>query len=76
MPKTQVSSFVLRFVQEQPRTSWYGLVRHVQSNEELRFSRMEDVLDFLARYVVVENIDWAPPAATAAENLADDVQPP
>ena len=76
MPKTQVSSFVFRFVQEQPRAGWRGLVRHVQSNEELRFSRIEDALDFLARYVVVENIEWAPPPGTLAANLADDLQSP
>ena len=30
---------------------WHGIIRHVQSNEELRFTQIEDALRFVANYV-------------------------
>ncbi|MCS6843930.1 MAG: hypothetical protein NZ528_06345 [Caldilineales bacterium] len=52
MSETVISSFVLRFTQEagggQP---WRGVVRHVQSDEEIRFTRIEEALRFMQRFV-------------------------
>jgi hypothetical protein len=60
IPGTNVISFVLRFVYDQPSdessglaTGWHGLIRHVQSNEEQRFTRWADATAFIARYVSV-----------------------
>lgn len=57
---TNVTSFVLRFVYDQPSdespgpaAGWHGLIRHVQSNEEQRFTRWTDATAFIARYVNV-----------------------
>lgn len=52
MSETVISSFILRFTQEaggnQP---WRGVVRHVQSEEEARFTRIEEALRFIGRFV-------------------------
>jgi hypothetical protein len=57
MPETTVNSFVVRFVQETPAQSgagfepWHGIIRHVQSSQETRFTRIEDALAFMHGYV-------------------------
>jgi hypothetical protein len=30
---------------------WHGVIRHVQSKEEIRFTQIEDALRFVANYV-------------------------
>ena len=57
MLETDVDSFIMRFVQEKSHSdgpaasSWYGVIRHVQSKEEIRFTHIEDALRFVANYV-------------------------
>jgi len=53
MSETAVTSFIIRFIQEQDDTnaSWRGLIRHVQTSEEIRFTDMTDALKFMASYV-------------------------
>jgi hypothetical protein len=62
MLETDVDSFILRFVQERsaqesnqnsgsPAAPWHGVIRHVQSKEEIRFTQIEDALRFVANYV-------------------------
>jgi len=58
LPEAMIASFVLRFTQEQapdeaqaPSATWRGVIRHVQSNEEIHFTHMENALAFIARYV-------------------------
>jgi len=54
MSETVISSFILRFTQESDADlPWRGVVRHVQSDEESRFTRMEEALRFIGRYVEV-----------------------
>ncbi len=60
IPETNVVSFVLRFVHDKPplesaspATGWHGLIRHVQSNEERRFTRWAEAVAFIAQYVDV-----------------------
>lgn len=70
MPETTVLSFVLRFVQEhdpleqtdsQANTAgWRGTIRHVQTNEELRFTHIQEALQFLAQYVEIDRLIWIP----------------
>jgi len=55
MAETAVQSFVIRFVQEDPAVAlWRGFIRHVQSHEEIHFTRMQDAIHFMAQYVAVE----------------------
>jgi hypothetical protein len=51
-------SFVVRFVCEapaaqapQPATDWRGVIRHVQSNLERRFTVWDEAVAFIAEYV-------------------------
>ena len=50
-----MTSFILRFTQDQQAldTPWHGVIRHVQNNEEIRFTRIEDALAFINGYVPV-----------------------
>ncbi|MBK6710508.1 MAG: hypothetical protein WBO48_25450 [Candidatus Promineifilaceae bacterium] len=56
MSETAVTSFIIRFIQEQDdnETGWRGLIRHVQTSEEIRFTNMTDALRFMAQYVAIE----------------------
>jgi hypothetical protein len=57
MLETDVDSFIVRFVQEKSQTNgppispWRGIIRHVQSKEEIQFTQIEDALQFVANYV-------------------------
>lgn len=60
-PETNLVSFVLRFVYDQPTgeatvlaTRWHGVVRHVQSSEELHFSRWADAVAFIERFAQLD----------------------
>ena len=65
MPDTLIASFVLRFVLDQeagaaPNT-WRGVIRHVQTNDELHFSGMKDALVFIQRFIEIPASDFLPP---------------
>ena len=69
MLETAVDSFVLRFVHELPDPEgehiapvWYGIIRHVQTDAEIRFTAIEDALTFIAAYVPLP-APGEPPAA-------------
>ena len=55
-----ISSFVIRFVVEpapeqvEPQQPYRGAIRHIQTDEELTFSRWEDVENFIRRFVPLE----------------------
>jgi hypothetical protein len=74
--QTNVVSFVVRFVQKTttlPGTdpsegAWHGVVKHVQSNEEQRFSRLVDALAFMAKYVNLESLAEAEDALPATDH--------
>lgn len=54
MSETVISSFILRFTQESDADlPWRGVVRHVQSDEEARFTRIDEALRFIGRFVDV-----------------------
>jgi len=63
-PQTTVASFVLRFVHETtdpptdlPQSDWRGVIKHVQTNDEQHFTRLEDALAFMARFVNLDELD-------------------
>lgn len=54
MPETTISSFVLRFIHDPAADRpWQGIVRHVQSAEEARFTGIDEALRFISRYVEI-----------------------
>ncbi len=60
MPETTTASFILRFVQDHDSTraqgeNWHGVIRHVQSNEETRFTDITKALSFMSGYVKFEH---------------------
>ena len=58
MTDTAVHSFVIRFVREDPTfTVWRGFIQHVQSHEEIRFTRMQEAIQFMNRYVTAAQDD-------------------
>ena len=61
-----IASFVLRFTEElwqdpsgEPHVQWRGQVRHVQSNDETRFTNFADALAFIQKYLTQLTLDAA-----------------
>ena len=60
MTDTTIASFVVRFTEETPAADlpgagWRGVVQHVQTSEQVRFTRIDDALRFMAEYVDLDN---------------------
>ncbi len=57
MPDTLIASFVLRFMLDQEAgaapNSWRGIIRHVQTNDELHFSGLKEALTFIQRFIEI-----------------------
>ncbi len=54
--ETAVTSFVIRFTQDQENRAvapWRGFVRHVQTNREAHFTRIEEALTFMGQFVAL-----------------------
>jgi hypothetical protein len=74
MTETRIVSFVLRFVQPESGdsvTPWHGVVRHVQSREEARFTRVAEALQFMSRYVPLDEgpADGQPDGASSPQDV-------
>jgi len=58
-----ISSFVIRFVVEdtsvnnEVRPVYHGAIRHIQSAEELNFSAWREAVEFMRRFVPLEEAD-------------------
>jgi hypothetical protein len=57
-----VTSFVIRFVHAGPGFSpsapgYRGTIRHVQTDQEVAFTRWDDVVDFVKLFVSIEDED-------------------
>ncbi len=61
MPDTLIASFVLRFMLDQEAAAgsntWRGVIRHVQTNDELHFSGLKEALSFIQRFVEIPDPD-------------------
>lgn len=80
MTETRIVSFIVRFVQPESgerATPWHGVVRHVQSREEMRFTRVEEALQFMGRYVPLGEDEASRRVALAGEDggAAEDQEP-
>jgi hypothetical protein len=58
MSETAVTSFIIRFTQEPAPdpAPWRGLIRHIQTDQEAHFARIEDALQFIAQFIEIS--DW------------------
>ncbi len=55
MTETAVTSFVVRFMQEDPAAdAWRGFIRHVQTSQEIHFTTIEEALTFMGQYVKID----------------------
>jgi hypothetical protein len=55
MAETAVTSFVVRFMQEDPADdTWRGFIHHVQTNQEIHFSHIEDALGFMGQFIKID----------------------
>jgi hypothetical protein len=74
MSETAVTSFVIRFKQEQASSHaappWRGFISHVQTSQEAHFTEIEDALNFMAQFVKIDQL------TVDSEKLAeaDDLQ--
>jgi hypothetical protein len=63
MPEATIASFILRFTKEHAMQGdrvafpWRGVIRHVQTSEEIRFTRIDDALDFVSHFVDITQSD-------------------
>lgn len=54
-----VSSFLIRFVQEYPSNmpqNYRGTIRHIQTSQEISFTRWEDAVRFIRCFVPIEEV--------------------
>jgi hypothetical protein len=60
LPRPNISSFIIRFVVTTPGDSptdqpvYHGVIRHIQSDEELNFSSWKEVESFIRRFIPIE----------------------
>lgn len=55
-----ISSFIIRFVMEEVSaepSAYHGSIRHIQSAEEIHFGEWKEALEFMRRFVPLEDTD-------------------
>ena len=59
-----ISSFIIRFVLDEVSTqpNYRGTVRHIQSAEEINFTEWHEAMEFMHRFVQIEELQ--PPSST------------
>ncbi len=66
-----ISSFVIRFIKESDpqlaASPYRGVIRHVQSDQELSFTNWTDVESFIQRFVPIHRMD------PMKDGICDDV---
>jgi hypothetical protein len=60
-----IYSFIIRFVVETPQgndsqTAYRGSVRHIQSSEEMNFNEWKEAVEFMSRFVPIQNLNGKP----------------
>ena len=78
-----MASFMLRFVQGNTEnrsgsasTTWYGLIKHVQTDTEESFERMIDALSFMVRYIDLADIHEIIRATKSGATATDETLAP
>jgi hypothetical protein len=69
-----ISSFVLRFVQENPeklaaQPNYRGSIRHIQTDQEISFTRWIDALNFMSQFIPAEVFDSSEPSNLFAPDI-------
>jgi hypothetical protein len=63
--ETNISSFLIRFVDVAQSTheaapAYRGVIRHIQSGDEVSFSRWVEATDFIQRFFPIDDLDPKP----------------
>jgi hypothetical protein len=64
-----IYSFIIRFVVEEASPemdttpTYHGEIRHIQSAEEMKFNDWKEAVEFLRRFVPVDDLDGTPGSA-------------
>lgn len=62
-----ISSFIIRFVVDEPPTqplAYHGTIRHIQTAEEMNFTHWHEATEFMHRFVQLT--DLLPPSSLAS----------
>jgi hypothetical protein len=54
-----ISSFIIRFVMEElsvEKPAYHGTIRHIQSAEEITFHEWREAMDFMHRFVQLDEL--------------------
>lgn len=59
---TDISSFIIRFIDASPSVdqtdlTYRGVIRHIQTGDEISFTRWGEVTDFIHRFFPIQDID-------------------
>ena len=68
-PTPLISSFIIRFVvDEMPSdvVAYHGTVRHIQTAEEINFTEWREAMEFMHRFVKLEDLQ---PPSPSISNL-------
>ncbi len=49
-----ISSFVIRFVVDPGSNAYRGVIRHIQTSEEIHFTAWQEAVEFIRHYVPFE----------------------
>lgn len=63
IPLPLISSFIIRFVMEEKPTAlraYHGTIRHIQSAEEMNFREWGEAVEFMRRFVPLEEPQTQP----------------
>lgn len=58
---SSIYSFIIRFVVDDTseegggQSTYHGAIRHIQSAEEMNFTEWQDAVEFMKRFVPIEN---------------------
>ena len=60
--ETNISSFLIRFVNatqppDRAEPAYRGVIRHIQSGDELSFTRWAEATDFIQRFFPIGDLD-------------------
>lgn len=71
-----ITSFIIRFIQEHAidnpeRIKYRGSIRHIQSDKEISFTRWKEAMQFMEKYVSIEEMSNSLKASPPIEQPKD-----
>lgn len=66
-----ISSFIIRFVMEETSTEkpvYHGTIRHIQTAEEINFNEWHEAMEFMHRYIPLDELQPPTPPETPITN--------